>query len=373
MVDRVYPKIYLPDQLCVKGAVDDVYFVGADNRKYLDLLSGGGAFFLWRYGDKSVKRILSSHFISTSNFLQHKSKGLLASELSQLTGFPLVYFLCSGSEAIDAAIKMAYKYHGGKRKKVGKVRGSYHGRTGLSVRCGPEGYSSYLPDGKDFITIESASILGGDFAAVIIEGCCPQEILKAYDDEALRWIVVKCIEHDIVLIADEVRSGLGRTGYILSSETWSNGLDFSQKKPDIVVIGKSLCAGFPLSAVLMREKFYDCIDKDWHSSTAGGHPMLCELSRYLLSSLGGECLTEIAGKSWRMGKELDTVFPDIEYTQFGLWWNLFVDDAFDVSKKLRIEGVLVYCTSDDSITLFPSMHFTMTHWTEFLAALNEAI
>ena len=101
---NIYERIYLPNQLRVEKAVDSVYWIGEDGKRYLDLLSGGGAFFLWNYGDKELDKILSQGFLSTSNFLMHKNKENLSEKLTKLTGYPLVYFLSSGSEAVDAGI-----------------------------------------------------------------------------------------------------------------------------------------------------------------------------------------------------------------------------------------------------------------------------
>lgn len=251
------------------------YVWDSDGRKYLDAHTGHGAAFLGHRPPKVVealKKQLDSVMVVTPTFLSEsmeKCLSLLDRVLPSDQNH--VYFQNSGTEAVELALKLAFKATN--RKKVIAFTGSFHGRTmgSLSVTWNPRykaGFPSLEVDFGRFNDPSSADLIGEDVAAVIVEPVQGEGGIKPSSPDFLRELRRACDEHNCVLIFDEVQSGFGRTGKVWAHQPRGVG-------PDILVAGKSMGGGFPVSLVSAKEWVVEPLKGGEHGSTHGGNPLAC--------------------------------------------------------------------------------------------------
>ena len=252
----------------------------ADGRRYLDFGSGIAVNALG-HGREDLAEIAAEQMkkiIHVSNLYTTEAAIQCAGRLMHLGNFDAVYFGNSGTEAVEAALKFARLYalrtRGEGHHRIASFSGAFHGRTmgALSATPTPAYQDPFRPLVPGFQALPYNDIealertLDDSFAAVIVEPLQGEGGLRSVSPgfaEALNRI---CREKDIVLIADEVQTGLGRTGEILAS-SWA-GLN-----PDLVTLAKPLAGGLPLSAVLVPERINRQIKVGEHASTFGGGPV----------------------------------------------------------------------------------------------------
>lgn len=245
-------------------------------RKYLDCHTGHGAAFLGHRNPKvveSIKRQMDVIMTATPAFQTDIADEVL-SKLSRIlpSGMGYVYFLNSGSEAVELAMKIARKVTG--RKRFVAFRNSFHGRTmgALSVTWNPryrEGYEPF-PWETRFIPYNDAdavtSAVDESVAAVLLEPVQGEGGLTPATQGFARALAEACEGAGAFLIVDEVQAGFGRTGRV-----WAH--EHLNIKPDILVAGKSIGGGFPVSMVAVRSSIGERLREAEHGSTHGGNPL----------------------------------------------------------------------------------------------------
>ena len=282
---------------------EGAYYWDADGNRYLDFLSGFGVFALGRNHPairKALHDVLDAGLADMLQFDAPLLMGLLAEQLmARSPGMERVYFCNSGSEAVEAALKFARCATG--KKRILFCDHAYHGLTvgTLSVNGAPEfrkGFDPLLPDTKvafgDLDAIEK-ELRKGDVAALLIEPIQGKGVNIA-PEGFLRDAQVLLKGHGALLIADEVQSGLGRTG-----KFYAHHYDESAQ-PDIITVAKALSGGFvPVGATLMRpgvfEKVYSSIDRVFvHASTFMGNALAMTAGLATLSVIDDEKLMDNA-------------------------------------------------------------------------------
>ncbi len=251
------------------------YVWDSEGRRYLDAHTGHGAAFLGHRPPRVVEAIeeqLGSIMVVTPSFISESMEKCLHS-LAKILPRELnnVYFQNSGTEAVELALKLAFKATG--RKGVVSFMGSFHGRTlgSLSATWNPKYRDGYpLIDVKfgKFNDPSSADLVGDDTAAVIVEPVQGEGGVKPSNPDFLRELRRACDEHGAVLIFDEVQSGFGRTGSVWAHST--RGVE-----PDVMTAGKSMGGGFPVSMVAARDWIVGALRGGEHGSTHGGNPLAC--------------------------------------------------------------------------------------------------
>ena len=263
-------------------------------KKYLDFVSGLGVNALG-YSHPKILRALrqqASKLIHCSNLYYHSYQAPLAAELAKLTRLDRAFFCNSGTEAIEAAIRLA-RAHGGRMGK-GKFElvaldNSFHGRTiGALSATGQEKYRKDfepLVPGFRFVPFNDIAALEAavtdNTCAVLLEPIQGEggifELSREYLEAARRLTA----EHQALLILDEIQCGLGRTGEYLASQAF--GI-----QPDIVVLAKPLAGGLPLGAMLVREEVAGDLAAGMHGTTFGGGPLACRVALEFLEILKQE-------------------------------------------------------------------------------------
>ncbi len=283
-----FPKNYAPQFLVLEKG-EGCYLEDIKGNRYLDFGSGIAVNALG-YGRKDLAAIASKQMekvVHVSNLYTTRPALKLASKLIGLGNFEAVHFGNSGSEANEAAIKYSRAYSlrtkGEGHHKVLAFSGSFHGRTmGALSATSTAKYRdpfSPLPLGFEFAPFNDVDALkeklDDSFAAVIVEPLQGEGGLTPMSESFAAELNKLCKKHNVILIADEVQVGLGRTGLPLTS-AWF-GL-----KPDIVSLAKPLAGGLPLSATLIPKKVNDIIQIGDHGTTFGGGPVTCAVADAVL-------------------------------------------------------------------------------------------
>ncbi|HWP85490.1 MAG TPA: aspartate aminotransferase family protein [Terriglobia bacterium] len=265
-------------------------------KKYLDFVSGLGVNALG-YSHPAILRALrqqAGKMIHCSNLFYHPYQGPLAAALAKVTGLERAFFCNSGTEAVEAALKLA-RAHAGKisasKFEVVALENSFHGRTiGALSATGQESYRKAfepLVPGFRFVRFNDCrdleAAVNENTCAVILEPIQGEGGIFEVSREFMETAARRARQHGALLILDEIQSGLGRTGDYLASQAYG-------VQPDIVVLAKPLGGGLPLGAILVREQIAGDLSAGMHGTTFGGGPLACRVALEFLSVLKKERL-----------------------------------------------------------------------------------
>ena len=258
--DPPYPKNYATELLVIEEG-DGVYLKDSAGRTYLDFGSGIAVNALG-YGREDIAEIVSRQMkklVHMSNLYATRPALELAEKIVAGGNFAAVHFGNSGTEANEAALKYArlyaYRKKGPEHHKLLAFKGAFHGRTMGALSCTPtaayrDPFEPLVP-GCEFAPFNDSKALeetlDGSFAAVIVEVVQGEGGLAVMTEDFAKALNTLCAKHDVILIADEVQTGLGRTGSFYASE----GVGLS---PDIITLAKPLAGGLPLSATLLSRE-----------------------------------------------------------------------------------------------------------------------
>ncbi len=276
--------------------------VDADGREYLDLLGGIAVNALGHAHPRILEALREATesdetILHCSNLYHHPFQAPLAARLAELLDLPRVFFCNSGSEAIEAALKIARAHarrtKGDEALGIVALEGSFHGRTAFALSAtGRDDYRAPfgpLVENVAFVPPDDARALTravtGRTAAVLLEPVQGEGGVQPIDDAVLKAARTACDDVGALLIADEVQCGLGRTG------AWS-ACRQSGVAPDLITLAKPLAAGLPLGAVVGREELAVDLGPGMHGSTFGGGPLPCRLALAFLDAVDGEGLLD---------------------------------------------------------------------------------
>jgi len=251
-----------------------------DGKPYLDFL-GGLAVDCLGHAPRVVAETVAdqaARLIQTSNLLYTLPQIELAEFLVEHSSLDRVFFCNSGAEANEAAFKLARKWgklHKGGAHRIIAANNSFHGRTmGALAATGTEAYRrpfEPLPAGFDFVPFNDIDALadatGDDVAAIILEPIQAEGGINMPDDGYLAEVRALCDERQVLMILDEVQTGVGRTGRRWAYEHWN-------VEPDVMTLAKGLASGFPIGAMLAKESCA-VLEPGDHASTFGGNPLAC--------------------------------------------------------------------------------------------------
>lgn len=355
--------------------------------EYLDCTSGIAVTSLGHVPPRVTARLKQQldQLWHTSNLFEHPLQEQLASKLAALSGLDQAFFCNSGAEANEAAIKLARRWQqkvkGERRWEIITFQQSFHGRTlaTLTATGQDKVKDGFAPLPEGFITVPYndlaalEAVMSPRTCAVMLELVQGEGGVIPADPDWVTALAQLCVEHGILLIVDEVQTGIGRTG------TW---FAFQQYgiKPDIVSLAKGLGSGFPVGAILARKEVGEAFSPGTHGSTFGGNPLamaaglatieeieqarLLErveaLSRYLVSRLEQikhaypEKVTAVRGKGLLFGVEL-------------------TQSAADVLAYMRDKRVLALQAGPQVIRLLPSFVTTEAELDRLTEVLEAAI
>ena len=338
-----------------------------EGKSYLDFTSGIGVNSLGYCDDEWVQVVSAQagRLQHTSNLYYTAPCVELADRLCEATGYDKVFFGNSGAEANEAAIKVARKYsfdkYGEGRNKIVCLRNSFHGRTVTTLSAtGQDVFHNYFfPFTEGFVFAEAndlvdvVSKLDDSICAVMFECVQGEGGVIPLDEAFLQGLISLCEKKDILTIADEVQTGVGRTGTFLASEQF--GI-----KPDITTLAKGLGGGLPIGAVLCNEKTSGVLSYGDHGSTFGGNPVVCAGANLCVNRIASEVFLEEVRRKSLMIKDALMGIREVESLNgLGLMVGikLRTQEAKEIAQKCLKSGLMVL-TAKEKIRLLPPLNIT---------------
>jgi len=358
-----------------------------NGKKYTDFL-GGIAVNCLGYGDKGLVDAITaqaSRLIHCSNIFYIEQQTLLAKKLYDLSGGYKVFFANTGAEANEGAFKLARKYFYNKNQskyEIISANNSFHGRTlATAAATGQAKYQKpYAPLPQGFVNVNYndlqavKSAINDNTAAVLVETVQGEGGVIKSDAEYLKSLRKLCDEYGILLIIDEVQTGIYRTGKVFSFEHY--GI-----KPDIITLAKGLGGGVPIGAVLARPEVADAFSPGDHGTTFGGNPLACAAGNYVLDKLKNERFDEkVAEISNYFVDKLDHLKQDhkciIEIRNLGLLIGVELDAGIN-GKKITVDaldkGFIINCAGHNTLRLAPPLIITKQEIDALIAALDQIL
>ena len=273
-----------------------------DGNEYIDCMGGYGVALVGHRNERVVNALKSQleKIITVHSSFYNKTREEFLQLLVSLApkGLSQVHLNNSGAEAVEAAIKFARKFTG--KKGMIAMNGSYHGKSmgALSLTFNPKYRKVFQPlvektSFAKFGDIESLrSTIDEDTGFVIMEPIQGESGIRVAPDGFLQDVRKLCDDKGILLIFDEIQSGLGRTGRMWAAEHWNT-------TPDIMCIAKGIAGGVPMGATLVKSEILAVMSKGEHSSTFGGNPLSCAAGIAALQALTQDGLIANAEKMGR--------------------------------------------------------------------------
>ena len=340
-----------------KGSGSRLYDVHGD--EYLDFLSGIAVTsfghrhkIITEAAEEQLKKLWH-----VSNLFESSPQNKLAQKLVQASGLNSVFFSNSGTEANEAAIKFARKW-GGERKEIIVTTGSFHGRTMGSLSATGQknlwkGFSPLLAGFSfaNFNNIESVlRNINNNTCAIMVEPIQGESGVIVPDDDYLIKLRKIADRHNLLLILDEVQTGMGRTGKLFAHQ-WYN------IKPDIMTLAKGIANGLPLGATICSENVSQVIRPGDHGSTFGANPVAIAAANKVFDLINGELLAKIIYLGDLIRKSIIEwnlpVIKDVRGKGLMIGIELNIPQAKTIVKNLLKRKIIVGSSGDRIIRLLP--------------------
>jgi ornithine--oxo-acid transaminase len=372
---------------------EGAWVTDVEGRRYLDLLAGYSAL---NFGHRHPALVAAAHrqldrVTLTSRAFGNDQLGPFCAELSALLGKRMVLPMNTGAEAVESGLKVARKWGyevkgvAADRARIVVAAGGFHGRTTTVVgfSTDPEargGFGPFTP-GFDVVPYGDAGALtaavGPDTVAVLVEPVQGEAGVVVPPPDYLPAVRRTCDDAGALMIADEVQSGLGRTGHLLATRT--AGVD-----ADIYLLGKALGGGvLPLSAVVADADVLGVLRPGQHGSTFGGNPLACAVGREVVRLLAEDGPGGLLARARDLGAVLHRELAGlvghgvVGLRRAGLWAGLDIDPALgtgrSVSEGLARRGVLVKDTHGSTVRLSPPLVVTEDEIVAAVAALRDEL
>lgn len=358
-----------------------VYAYDDNGKKYIDVSSGIGVNCLGYCDDGWVKAVSeqAGTIQHISNYYYNKVAGVLAEKLTKATGLSKVFFGNSGAEANECAIKVARKYsfdkYGRGRDHIITLVNSFHGRTIATLSAtGQDVFHNYFfpfVDGFDNAIANDIESLKDTITdktcAVMLETVQGEGGVNILDSEYLQQVRKICDEKDILLIVDEVQTGVCRTGKLY-------GYMHSGIKPDVVTSAKGLGGGLPIGICMVNDKLKDVMGPSTHGTTFGSNPVVCAGANYIIDTVNTpEFIEEINKKGAYFKEKIEKIKGVKSVRQQGLMIGIEVEgNAGDIAKKCTENGLLVI-TAKTLLRMLPPLNIKYDEIDEALAILKKVM
>ena len=355
----------------------------ADGKEYIDMLAGIAVNAVGHCHPEVVKAIQdqAAQLIHVSNFFVSPPQVSLSKLLVDISGLSRVFLTNSGAEAVEGALKIARKYAStkGRGGTILSMTHSFHGRTLATIATGQKKYQQGfdpIPTGFaqiPFNDLESAKkAITEDVAAILVEPIQGEGGVNPADKAYLEGLRVLCDENDVILIFDEIQTGIGRTGAWFAKDHYG-------VQPDIITLAKGLGGGMPIGAFLCNEKVSKAINFGDHGTTFGGNPLAAAASLATLKVIADEKLCE---SSRNKGNWLKTELEAMAKRQplikairgLGLMIGIQLDrPAAPVVQLLLKEGVVANATADTVLRLVPPLNISQPDLETVLQKIEKTI
>ena len=368
------------------GAVahaEGVYITTESGQKYLDAIAGLGVNALGHSHPAIVQSIReqAGKYLHLSNLYLQEPQVTLAEKLNRASGWERTFFSNSGTEAVEGALKLARKvFSSAAKAEVWGIANGFHGRTygPLSVMDKAkyrDGYGPFLADAGTLPSYDTATLeehITDRTAAVIVEVIQGEGGIIEIPVEFVEALHFLHERHNFLIIADEIQSGIGRTGRFFAYEYY--GL-----KPDIVVCAKAIGGGLPLGAILTRRELAEAMRSGVHGTTFGGNALACAAGGVVLDLVEKTYMDNASHEGEYMKRSLESLrekHPNSirEVRGKGLMLGIeFVANARVVQKHLFDRHIIANVTAGEVLRLLPPLIFERKHSEELMSAIEEAV
>lgn len=354
----------------------------AEGKKYLDFFPGWAVSGLGHCHKEVVSAIKNQagKLIHVSNNYFHEQQGTLAKEIVA-NSFPGKVFFCnSGAEANEAAIKLARKFGNPERNEVITMERSFHGRTLATVTATgqkkfqkgfaplPAGFATVPFD--DIVALERA--ISPKTAAVMLEPIQGEGGVRVADAQYLAAVRKLCTEKNILLIFDEVQSGMGRTGKMFAYQNF-------EIEPDLLTLAKSLGGGFPIGALVAKGSIADTLGPGTHGTTFGGSPLACAAALAVFKAIKKEKLLKNAAvmgvylqKKLNELKKKHGIIREVRGIGLMVGVELAVDGK-KIYEDCLEKGLLINCTQENVLRIMPPITVKKSEIDQAIQILDEAL
>ena len=375
---------------------EGVYVWDVNGKKYYDFLSAYSAVNQGHCHPKIVETLTSQaqKLTLTSRAFYNDKLGVYEKFVTEYFGYEKVLPMNSGAEAVETALKLCRKWAYQKKKiaendaQIVVCAENFHGRTTtiVSFSVDPDAYSDYGPFTPGFIVIpyndvqalEKVLNENKNVAGFLVEPIQGEAGAKVPDDGYLRQTYELCKENDVLFIADEVQTGIARTGRLLACE-------YEDVKPDILILGKALSGGvYPVSAVLSSSEIMDIIKPGQHGSTFGGNPLAAAVAVAALEVVRDE---RLADKAYELGlifrEEMSEFCKTSNVAELvrgkGLMNALIINNAdhknlaWDICLKMAENELLAKPTHTNIIRFAPPLVITAEQLMECIGIIKASV
>lgn len=353
-----------------------------DGKKYIDVSSGIGVNSLGYCNDGWVNAVSkqAGTLQHMSNYFYCKQASDLAEKLCTLTDMSKACFGNSGAEANECAIKIARKYsfdkYGNDRNRIVTLNNSFHGRTVTTLSAtGQDVFHNYFfpfTQGFDYVEANDLEQLKNSVTdktcAVLLEVIQGEGGVNILDKDYVRQLVKFCNEKDVLVIVDEVQTGIGRTGKLFAYENYDI-------KPDLVTMAKGLGGGLPIGVCMCGEKLKDVMSPSTHGTTFGANPVVCAGANYVIDTVANkDFLSAVNKKGEHLESRLRAVDGVKNVRRMGLMVGIELEnaDAHQIAAKCVENGLLII-TAKDLLRMLPPLVITVDELDEAVDILEKTL
>ena len=353
-----------------------------DGKKYIDVSSGIGVNSLGYCDDGWVDAVTkqAGTIQHMSNYFYSSQASELAEKLCSLTGFSKVCFGNSGAEANECAIKIARKYsfdkYGEGRNQIITLQNSFHGRTITTLSAtGQDVFHNYFfPFTEGFAYVQPNDIqalknaITNSTCAVMFELVQGEGGVNILDKDYVSELAQLCAEKDILLIADEVQTGVGRTGKLFAYQNYSI-------TPDLMTVAKGLGGGLPIGLCMCGDKLKDVMSPSTHGTTFGANPVVCAGANYVVDVVSNEDFLNKVEEKGKYLEEKIMAMPNVKAVRrMGLMIGIELENgnAHQLAVKCVENGLLII-TAKELMRMLPPLTITYEEMDKAIEILEKTL
>ena len=360
------------------------YLWDEEGKRYLDFFPGWAVSGIGHCHKRVVNAVSRQlkEIIHVSNNYYSKPQSQLAERLSKNSFGGRVFFCNSGAEANEAAIKLARAYGSEEgRYKIITMDKSFHGRTLATLTATGQdkvkkGFAP-LPEGFEHVPFNDINALKEAIdditVAVMIEPIQGEGGINIADNDYMKELRTLCNAKDILLIFDEVQSGMGRSGKLFAYQHYDI-------LPDAMTLAKSLGGGLPIGAMVVADKFVDCLKPGMHASTFGGSPIVSAAANAVLDAIEKDRLLENANRMGdyflkqlnRLKRRHPKIINNIKHKALMIGIELNIEGK-DIVDRCFKRGLLINCTQVNILRIMPSIAVKRSEINKAVKILSEVI
>jgi len=344
-----------------------VYVYDIDGKRYLDFLAGISVNNLG-YGNERITEIIaesSKKLIHTSNLFYLKPQIEFAKKVSEASNKGKLFFANSGAEANEAAIKLARAYGNSfsrPKRKIISLKNSFHGRTLATIYATRQKkyQKGFEPKLSGFIYAKANDIdsvkrlIDNKTSAIMIEFVQGEGGVNVLDKKFVKEVYNLCKKNEIIFIADEIQTGLGRTGKLFAFQYYNI-------IPDVITLAKSIAAGFPMGVMIAKNKYAKFLKPGMHASTFGGGYLVTEVANYVFDTVSSKKFLDNINKNAKYFKEkLNNLKDEFQFVEevkgIGLMLALELKiECKDIVLKALEQGLIINCIQNKILRFLPPL------------------